>query len=237
VKFFVGLPEPSMAQYFDAAFISITRTQRRAGPFEAGEWIADSGAYTQVSQHGGYLTTPVEHAAEIRRVKGNGKLLAAVAQDYMCEPHVLHRTGLTVADHQRMTIERYDQLTDAGTDGVYVLPVLQGWCAGDYADHVEAYGARLPENAWVGVGSVCKRNTDPIRIMRVLYAIHDVRPDLRLHGFGLKSTALAFAPIRERLHTADSMAWSYAARKQGRDQNDWREAREFADRIAAGGET
>jgi hypothetical protein len=33
------------------------------------------------------------------------------------------------------------------------------------------------------------------------------------------------------VHTADSMAWSFAARKQGRDQNDWREAKEWQERF------
>jgi hypothetical protein len=27
------------------------------------------------------------------------------------------------------------------------------------------------------------------------------------------------------------MAWSYSARKQGRDANDWREAKRWADRV------
>ena len=29
------------------------------------------------------------------------------------------------------------------------------------------------------------------------------------------------------------LAWSYSARKQGRNANDWREARAFGDRIGA----
>ncbi len=107
------------------------------------------------------------------------------------------------------------------------MPVLQGWVAGDYVDHLDAYGERLSQGAWVGVGSVCKRNTNVLSILRVLHAIQGARPDLRLHGFGVKATALGFGPIRDMLHSADSMAWSFAARKQGRDQNDWREAREW----------
>jgi hypothetical protein len=111
---------------------------------------------------------------------------------------------------------------------MYIMPVLQGYEADDYARHVIAYGARLPARAWVGVGSVCKRNTRPDAIAQVLRAILDVRPDLRLHGFGLKRTALAEGAIRDALYSADSMAWSYAARKQGRDSNDWREALAYA---------
>lgn len=61
----------------------------------------------------------------------------------------------------------------------------------------------------------------------------DARPDLLLHGFGLKTTALACGAVRDLLHTADSMAWSFAARREGRGPaaNDWREARMWLDRL------
>jgi hypothetical protein len=78
-----------------------------------------------------------------------------------------------------------------------------------------------------------KRNGDPAAIVRVLQAIEHARPDLRLHGFDLKSTALSSPYITGLRHTADSMAWSFAARKQGRNANDWREAKRFAENIYA----
>lgn len=84
---------------------------------------------------------------------------------------------------------------------------------------------------WVGVGSVCKRNGDVSAIEAVLVAIRRARPDLRLHGFGLKTTALRSGLVRAVLHTADSMAWSFAARKNGRNANDWREAARFVSDI------
>jgi hypothetical protein len=56
---------------------------------------------------------------------------------------------------------------------------------------------------------------------------------LRLHGFGLKLTALSSSVVRGCLYSADSMAWSYAARRQGRDVNDWNEARLFVQRVAS----
>ncbi|MGV1129698.1 hypothetical protein ACV6B0_13580, partial [Enterococcus faecium] len=54
------------------------------------------------------------------------------------------------------------------------------------------------------------------------------RPDLRLHRFGCKRTSLLEPPVHSRLATADSMAWSFAARFEGRDQNAWDEAGRFA---------
>jgi hypothetical protein len=83
----------------------------------------------------------------------------------------------------------------------------------------------------VGVGSVCKRNANAGTIEGILSAIKAARPDLRLHGFGLKLTALASAAVRDFLESADSMAWSYSARKQGRSANDWREAMAFTQKI------
>jgi hypothetical protein len=226
VRFFCGLHQPSDAKHFQAAFISVNRLRGRK-TFVVGDWIMDSGAFTEISTHGHYRAPVAEYAAEIRRWARNGRLLAAVSQDWMCEPWILERTGLTVEAHQQFTIERYDALCAENTAGVYVMPVLQGYALTDYVRHLAAYGDRLQLGAWVGVGSVCKRNGNPRAIEAVLSAIKAVRPDLRLHGFGLKTTALRSALVFDLLHSADSMAWSYHARKQGRNGNDWREAKRW----------
>jgi hypothetical protein len=167
-----------------------------------------------------------EYAAQIARWKTNGNLLAAVSQDYMCEPAMLAKTGLTIADHQRLTIERHCSLLQCVT-GCYVMPVLQGYAPEDYVSHIRHYGPLLAHGAWVGVGSVCKRNSSPRAILDVLLAIKTERPDLRLHGFGLKILALANGVIRALLESADSMAWSFAARKNGTGANDWKNAELF----------
>ena len=230
MRFFVGLHKPNHAKNFDSACISIGVLRKRKGPFEVKDWLLDSQAFMTILKYGGYPHPPEEYAAQIVRWKDNGNLLAAVSQDYMCETDMLAITGLTVADHQRLTIERYDALLAANT-GVYIMPVLQGYTPCEYVNHINQYGERLTRGMWVGVGSVCKRNGSPKRVLDVLIAIKTERPDLRLHGFGLKTTALANGTIRELLESADSMAWSYAARKQGRDANHWHEARNFKARI------
>lgn len=231
MRFFVGMHQPSDAKRVDGAFISINRIRDRKSAFEVGDWIMDSGAFTMIATHGRYLDPPSVYAAQIKRWSTNGTLLAAVAQDYMCEPVMLEKTGLTVPEHQRLTIERYDALITEDVGGVYIMPVLQGYSPSEYIDHVRMYGDRLAHGAWVGVGSVCKRNGNPMSVLMVLMAIKSVRPDLRLHGFGLKTTALMSAAIRAMLHTADSMSWSFAARKQGRSANDWREAHAYQQAI------
>lgn len=225
-RFYVGLHQPSDAQHFDLAFVSVNRLRNRKSPFKVGRWIMDSGAFTEVSTHGGYRHSVVEYADQIRRWAGNGQLEAAVAQDYMCEPWIVAKTGLSVEEHQRLTIERYDALV-AENLPVPLLPVLQGYRPTDYVRHLRAYGDRLRPGMWVGVGSVCKRNGRPGEVAAVLAGIKRERPDLRLHGFGLKKTALLDPAVRELLFSADSMAWSFSARKQGRNGNDWREAKAF----------
>jgi len=229
--FYIGLHQPSDARHFDRVFLSVNRLRARSKPIGAREWIMDSGAFTEVATHGCYRQGVAVYAAEVNRwaFAGSG-LVAAVAQDWMCEPWIVTKTGLSVAEHQRLTNERYDALLPL-VRGVRVMPVLQGYTAGDYIRHLEMYGDRLAHGAYVGVGSVCKRNTNVAEIEGILLAIRRKRPDLRLHGFGLKSTALGSALVRDTMHSADSMAWSFSARRQGRNANDWREARRWAERI------
>lgn len=236
VRFFVGLHQPSDARHFPLCCISINRLVKRKKPiydglpFIQGEVLVDSGAFTTIAKHGGYPEPVDVYADQIRRLIPIVPISAIVAQDYMCEPQMLEKTGLSIPDHQRLTIERYDQLMACGLP-VYVMPVLQGYDPEDYVDHLRQYGDRLAPGAWVGVGSVCKRNSNPQAIVGVLQAIKTARPDLRLHGFGIKLTSMQSSLVCNLLHSADSLAWSYAARKQGRNANDWREAARFASRM------
>lgn len=229
--FYVGLHQPSDAQHFARAFISINRVRARRSPVPSGEWIMDSGAFRELEQFGEYRHTPAQFAADVNRIAALNPdgLRIVVSQDYMCEPAMLTRTGLTVANHQRKTIERYDVLKPLVRP--YLMPVLQGYSVESYLDHIAQYSQRLQQNMLVGVGSICKRNADPLQIKQVLGAIKRARPDIRLHGFGLKTTALASIMVRNCLHSADSMAWSFAARRQGRNQNSWHEALAFVRTI------
>jgi hypothetical protein len=232
MRFFVGMHHSGDAGKVPAAFVSVNTLATRKSDFSVGEWIMDSGAFTTISKYGDYPDGVAVYAAQIRRWSKCGHLLAAVSQDYMCEPWMLAKTGLSIVDHQRLTIERFDELLACDLAGVYLMPVLQGYAPEDYVAHVTAYGARLSHGAWVGVGSVCKRNGSPRAIEAVLRAILGIRPDLRLHGFGVKASSLGYGAVRDRLFSADSMAWSFAARMSGRGGNDWRDADRFHRRIS-----
>ncbi len=227
--FYLGTHMVNHAKYFERCFISINVLRRRRSDFEVQHWILDSGAFTELLRHGEYQHSVEEYATEINRWAACGNLEMAVTQDYMCEPFMLEKTHMTIKQHQELTIVRYDRL--CALSSVPIMPVLQGYSPLDYLQHLDMYGARLSLGLRVGVGSICKRNGNPIAIIEVLKAIKLNRPDLRLHGFGVKTISLRDTLICSLLYSADSMAWSYAARKQGRDSNDLREAIEFEIKI------
>jgi hypothetical protein len=231
MRFYVGIHQPPMAARFEQSFISINRVRGRHKPIPSDRWILDSGAFREFEAWGEYRHTVADYASEVRRLAAiNAGLECVVSQDFMCEPFILKRTGLSVRDHQRLTIDRYDELTRL-VPGIAVMPVLQGYFVHEYLAHLADYGGRLVPGMRVGVGSVCKRNSQLSQIETILTALAIKRPDLRLHGFGLKTTALGSDLVRRCLWSADSMAWSFAARKQGRDGNDWREAARFVNWI------
>lgn len=215
--FFIG-SSPSQASAIlntdfpaSGAMVSINQLANRKSDFKVNRWILDSGAFTKVARDGGYREGVESYFSQINRWSRCGNLLIAVSQDWMCEPFVLKKTGLDVETHQRLTIERYDALIKL-SPSVPIMPVLQGYRSSDYLAHLQQYGDRLQPNQWVGIGSICKRNGNPGEIGNLLRTIKLLRPDLRLHGFGLKLLALENLEVRTLIYSCDSMAWSYPLR-------------------------
>ena len=180
---------------------------RRTLPVAFGPWVLDSGGFTELRLHGEWTESARTYALATRRYRDEiGEPDWIAPQDWMCEPIMRQRTGLTVREHQELTIQNY---LDLCALDVPVIPVLQGWTLDDYEEHVGMY-YQEGVNLWgtlVGLGSVCRRQdtTTGQRIVRRLAAM-----GLRLHGFGVKVTGLrAFG---DALASADSMAWSVAAR-------------------------
>lgn len=229
--FHVGVHQPADARHFDRSFVSINRIRDRKSAFPCNSWIMDSGAFTEVSKYGGYRTEPEDYAREIERWGSNGVFLAAVTQDYMCEPFILAKTGMTVREHQRLTIARYMRIRNATSR--YVMPVLQGYTLSEYLDHLDMYRQKglIIQGQRVGVGSICKRNSNLREIENVLLGIKGSAPSLKLHGFGVKTTALKSEWVWNSLFSADSMAWSFAARRGGRNANDPQEGVRFEKSI------
>jgi len=212
--------------------LSANALRDRKGDITPGKWMMDSGAFSQVAGEAGFHDSPAKYAIEIHRWSRCGELVAAATQDYMCEPAILDRLDRNAKEQQERTVERYREIKSHLTrlrSDVHLMPVLQGWDARHYKRHIKMYD--LPEGCWTGVGSVCKRNSTPADVQRVLRSVKDFRPDLRLHGFGIKTEALKRPAIREMLYSADSMAWSFHARKNDGDPNSPLAAQEFYDAM------
>lgn len=209
--------------------ISVNTLKSRKSLFRANEWIMDSGAFSQLYHRGKFTMSPKDYAERINYFAVIGTLKAAVAQDWMCEEIILQRTGNCIEEHQALTILSYQELSRLST--IPIMPVLQGFTPKDYVSHVRQYGELLELGQWVGVGSVCKRNGNPDAIEDVLSAIKSERMDLHLHGFGLKIQALERPTVRALLHSSDSMAWSYALRREDGNGHDPRAALRYCARV------
>jgi len=241
--FYPGLHQASDAQHFERCCIHAQRLAARQKPLGCDDLLVDSQAFRVLEIHGDHVLSEIEYARRIEKISRLCPKVTAVTQDYMCEQYIFdcreQLTGVryTIADHQRLTIERYDAIRNELDSSIYLMPVLQGYAVAEYLDHIQQYGERLAYDSWVGVGSVCKRNGNMRAIEEVLFQISEYRPDLKLHGFGVKTTALESSIVRSSLYSADSMAWSFAARKarragdMTRSANDWREAETFTTKI------
>jgi len=174
-------------------------------------WAVDSGGFTELSLHGRWITTATEYADAVDRYSRQlGRPDFAAPQDWMCEPGILARTGLTVREHQDRTVASYLELR-ALAPHLPFIPVVQGWQLADYLACVELYraaGVDLARVPLTGLGSVCRRqSTGQIAVIVTTLAALG----LRLYGFGIKTTGLHL--YGHLLASADSMAWSYAARR------------------------
>jgi hypothetical protein len=170
----------------------VGRKWLHGGPFRAAApWALDSGGFTELSLHGEWKTTPESYVAAIRTYAARvGMPDFAAPQDWMCEPFMIQRTGLSVYDHQRRTVANLLRLRELAPD-LPIIPVLQGWRMADYLQCLDMYadaGIDLAREPLVGLGSVCRRqSTDDIA--EIVTTLADL--GLRLHGFGVKTAGLA----------------------------------------------
>jgi hypothetical protein len=161
--------------------------------------------------HGQWRTTPHEYTEAVARyteLLGRPDFVAPM--DYMCEPAIIERTGLSVTEHCYRTVQNFLELRQLAPD-LPIIPVLQGWHLADYLACAELYrsaGVDLAAEPRVGLGSVCRRqSTAEIAVLVTTLAGRGIR----LHGFGVKTSGLRL--YGDRLASCDSMAWSYAARR------------------------
>jgi hypothetical protein len=185
----------------------------------------DSGGFSALRDCGTWPITPAEYVRAIARYDRElGHLDWAAPMDWMCEPAIIHGgtvsgmrfagTHLSVNEHQHRTVENFLQLRELwpaeSDEDCPFMPVLQGWTVDDYQRCAEMYGAAgvaLEEYPLTGLGSVCRRQGTG----EIGHLVEMFTPWLALHAFGVKT--LGLMAYGHRLTSADSLAWSYDARR------------------------
>lgn len=203
----------------DPLFVSWVRMRRQKTPFKKParvKWALDSGGFSEISLHGKWTHTEQEYVDAVEQYTEEvGNMEWAAQMDWMCEPHMVEKTGLSVLEHQNRTVENYCILRQLAPH-LPIAPVLQGWELDDYPRCIELYqaaGVDLRERPVVGVGSVCRRQATS-DIERLFASLSQY--GLRIHGFGVKTAGVE--RYGHHLASADSMAWCAAA---GRHEGSW----------------
>jgi hypothetical protein len=214
--FYLGTHHPHwLAKAGVPLFVSHGQLRRYVSlPRAIARWALDSRGFSELSQHGRWTITPADYVSAVRRYRDEiGMLDWASIQDWMCEPAIRQKTGLTVEEHQKRTVENWLELRDLAPE-IPWLPVLQGWTAAEYMEHVFMYDFnRAPwRDGVVGLGSICRRQS--------LTWVHGLirwlaSSGLKIHAFGFKITGLETSGAL--LHSSDSTAWSMNARRNPKD--------------------
>lgn len=232
MKFYLGTHKTQWLRFPEFTgvplFIShrALRERRRGLPRALAPFSVDSGGFTELQKFGRWTVTPEEYVAALRRYRDeSGGLVWAAPQDWMAERFVIEGgtfkgvrfvgTGLSVEAHQELTVANLLHLRAIAPD-LDIIPVLQGDTLDSYLRCARLYaeaGIDLRAEHTVGVGSVCRREATS-EIGSLMRELHE--EGFRLHGFGVKRDGLRL--YGHHLTSADSMAWSFRARRDASDR-------------------
>lgn len=207
--FYLGTHQVNWVKETDTPLmISVSRTKMLKKLYPAiGKIMVDSIGFTMLSTHGKWIMSENEYLDECYRVYDSfGTVELISPQDWMCEPFIIEKTGLSVREHQEKTIENYLSLTSKAPKLPF-LPVLQGYTIDEYLTCLALYRSAGVKTMYFGLGSVCRRqDTDDIdEIVSILYEM-----GLKLHAYGVKLGGLQL--YGDKIDSADSLAWSLDAR-------------------------
>ncbi len=212
MKFYLGTHSPEwLTRSPVSLFVCHRRLALRASmPKAVTTWALDSGGFTELSTYGKWELAPQTYADAVQGYAEKiGGLEFAAPQDWMCEPHMVQKTGLSVREHQKRTTDNFLLLRELAPTMPFI-PVLQGYKVDEYLQHIEDYeaaGVNLRSEPRVGVGSVCRRQST----QEIQFLIETLRAqDLRIHAFGVKTQGLA--RYGDLISSSDSLAWSEVAK-------------------------
>jgi hypothetical protein len=212
-RFYLGTHQVSWLGYAGfPLFVSHRRLRmRRSLPVASSPWALDSGGFSALDSIGQWDMNEAGYVMAVRRYRDEiGMLDWAAPMDWMCEPRVRAKTGKTVSEHQRLTVNNYLRLKELAPELPFI-PVLQGFTLDEYKRCADLYGdvgVDLSAELVVGLGSVCRRQASS-EIAAIIATLSDRQ--LRLHGFGVKTRGLE--TYSADLVSADSMSWSSQGRR------------------------
>lgn len=128
MRFYLGTHQVGWLATLSASlFVSRRRlVTRKRLPRALRPWALDSGGFSELALASTWTLSAGEYVCEVRRYSSEiGRLEWAAIQDWMCEPGMLRRTGLSIAEHQVRTISSYEELLQLAP-GLPWVPVLQG---------------------------------------------------------------------------------------------------------------
>lgn len=214
MKFYIGVNQYQQLSWVEKHFIySYQLARRRKHPWMVPDrlnWIMDSGSFSELKMNGKYTFTPQEYFNTIEHWQPD----IFVNMDYMCEPNQLEKTGMTVDQHQLLSLENQIQLKELLEDSwmnghVELMGVIQGWTPLDYEDHIQLLKDHDMIMPYMGIGSVCRRG-DTNQILKVIKTVSKQLPNTKLHGFGVKTDILSNPLPHMVLDSVDSQAWCMA---------------------------
>ena len=175
MEFYLGTHVPVHLERTEVPlFLSRRVLEKRKSPVKSiAPWALDSGGFSELKLNGAWKITADEYVEIVNRLNQTPNLRWAAQQDWMCEPFMVSRSGLTVREHQKRTVANFLELRKLDCD-VPIIPVLQGYTMEEYKECFEMFeiaGVDLRSEPLVGLGSVCRRqNTNDIE--RIVSSFH-----------------------------------------------------------------
>ncbi|EQB16816.1 MULTISPECIES: DUF7221 family queuine tRNA-ribosyltransferase-like protein [Sphingobium] len=173
----------------------------------------DSAGFVAMARYGGYPWRTTDYLV----LAASYPFRWFASMDYCVEPEIA-RDREEVLDRISRTIRaNFDCRSGARDLGIEhrLMPVIQGRRPEDYERCLDGLLLDYSRTPLIGVGSLCRREVSgPEGLIAVLDHLDRILPrDVRLHGFGVKGTALSHLKgLEYRLASTDSQAYGQTAR-------------------------
>lgn len=186
-------------------------TQKNKPPSYNPVIFIDSGGFYSSLKTGEYKSTDEEYLEYVDKIRP----FAWALRDYPCEPELLKKWGRTPRENILRTVDNHRKLLGIADDlGISdtAVSVVQGWSLDDYLYCLDEFRSAGLIRNYMAIGSICRRgqlNT----ISKIITTLRQELPGwVKLHGFGLKITALENKAVWDSLYSIDTGAWDYNAR-------------------------